>query len=111
MNDFSKQIKYWFSKYLSRPPSYESKSLKPKRDWVILLSASCIVLLSLGVFALYFYIEVSHGRLFIVSQDEFNRKAKINTPLLNKTVEDINTRATRMADMKVNSINVPDPSL
>ncbi|KND46714.1 MAG: hypothetical protein AB201_02640 [Parcubacteria bacterium C7867-006] len=111
MLDKIKQIKDWFKKVTKTKNSYEKGEIKPTRDWRVILTTTFFVLVILGGVASFFYFQVSNGSLFSVSPDMSDGEIKINRPLFDKAVADINIRKTVFERVK-DGKNIPsDPSL
>lgn len=110
MQDLFQKIKVWYEKMMTRTPSYERPAVRPSHDWVYIFVTTQIAILLVASIAIYFYIEVDKGKLFVVVKDEVQNEAKINTVLLEKTVDDINKREANLIKSQQEKISPPDPS-
>ena len=77
---------------------------------MILLTVTLIVLCIMAGISFYIYTQIDQGRFFTIVSDNITNKIKINTVLLNKTVDDINLRQTNLKKVTENKPNTADPS-
>ncbi|HEY4508812.1 MAG TPA: hypothetical protein VJC13_00835 [Candidatus Paceibacterota bacterium] len=112
MNDYLQKIKLLSAKLKIRKISYKRGGIKPLRDWGLILLSVFIVSCILVVSVVYFYIQIEHGTLFIVTSDGSESQIKINADLLRATVSDINTREKTNDAVKNGGLSIPsDPSI
>ena len=112
MKDYLQKIKSIVGGLKKEKTSYERGGINPGRDWRILLSITFVILCILAILAVYFYIQIDRGRLFVVPEDSIEDKTKINMILLEKIVGEVKAREARSADIKEGRMAVPsDPSM
>ena len=111
MNEQLQKIKSWFKKPTSSEFSYERRGMNPSKDWKKFLISTFVIVVILIGGALYFYMEISRGNLFTVSENPEENEVKINNVLLRKTIDDIHFREQTTAEVKENSQNPSDPSI
>ncbi len=92
MDKYIQKIKSLLNKAPTGPDSYDRKSIQPIHDWSILLSFTTIGLLCSGLLAYYFYYEIKNGKFFDTAIEQAEDEKSINMKLLNKAIEDIDTR-------------------
>ncbi len=106
-----KKINTVFKSLFKKEISYNKGSIKPHRDWKIILVFTFLILLFLGSISVYFYFQVDGGNIFSVPFDESQKEVKINKPLLDKTIGELNARKKSFEDMLLGSTTPPDPSV
>lgn len=97
--------------FFKKEISYNKGSIRPHRDWKIILVFTFMVLVFLGALAVYFYFQVDGGNIFSVPLDESQKEVKINKVLLDKTIGELNNRKKTFEDMLLGSTTPPDPSI
>lgn len=110
MKDLSQKIKVFYAGLIKKKETYQRHAIKPTRDWTILLIASSIIFVILAMFAFYVYLQIMDDKLFVAKDRIVIKEEKINTGLLSKTIEDINTRETLTNSLKGNSVKTTNPS-
>ena len=110
MTNILKKIKGLYDKSREKKLSYDKKGINPKHDWSILLSVTFAVLLCMAIFAFYFYMEISRGKLFKVGNNVIDKEVKIDSVLLKKIVDESNLRAESLQEIKTKT-TPQDPSL
>ncbi|OHA93114.1 MAG: hypothetical protein A3G99_03000 [Candidatus Zambryskibacteria bacterium RIFCSPLOWO2_12_FULL_39_23] len=111
MSNFLNKIKNWYSWLTPKKISYEKKRVRPIYDWTIILITTIVVMLIMVSFALYFYLQISSGEFFNVTTSDAGNELKINTNLLNKTIDDLKAREVDLNKIKQNKTSPKDPSI
>lgn len=109
--DYLHKIKTFYRKLRPSPVAYAGGSIYPRRDWTIILSSVIVCLIILALVAVYFYVQIDRGVLFSKTSEDLSGGVNINSILLQKTVDAINVRETRLSNLKQNKTKTPDPSL
>jgi|SRR3989344_7221846 len=110
MIDLLKETKLFYSKITKKEETYERRAIRPAQDWLALLVISFVVFCLLVLFASYFYLQIREDKLFTINKDDMLKETKLNTSLLQKTINDINTREELTSNLK-NGVTPPDPSI
>ncbi len=110
MKDILLQLKPLLDKINSFRGSYRKEGIWPMRDWKIILTITFIFFFLNIAIAVYFYLEVDQGKLFMVSSKNSEGEIQINTDLFQKTISDIKDRASNQEKIK-NSSAPKDPSV
>ncbi len=110
MSDSINKIKIWFSKNLQKKNSYDREGIRPTKDWEIILGLTLLAFFVSVVVAGYFYIQVNSNSVFQVDADIVENEVKINKPLLDKTISDINERRKSSDAIKRGGKIPSDPS-
>jgi len=111
MVNFLQKIKGGFGKKETGHALYIKDGVQPRHDWIVAFSGSVVCLCIIAAVSVYFYIQIDGGKLFTKNVEEEVGGASINDKLLQKTVDSIKARETRLNDLKLNPIKTPDPSL
>ncbi len=112
MKPFVLKIKTVFSKLSSREVSYDKKTIRPGKDWKIIIVTFQVSVIILGVFAFYFYTKINAGELFLVDSSVTDNQIKINETLLRKVSSDLVSRENNFQNVKRPEFIVPtDPSI
>lgn len=111
MSKIINKIKFWHKNQESEKISYENKSIRPKSDWSKILVATIVIVTIFASFSIYFYLKVDDGTYFKVENEESLVEVKINNSLLNKIVDDINTREKKLMEIKEGKDIPPNPSV
>mgnify|MGYP003425607730 CR=1 FL=1 len=111
MNNALNKIKAWYQNLTTKSVSFEKKGIKPRRDWIkIVISISIITILLISV-SVYFYTKVSNGTLFNVPEKEEISEIEVNRKLLNKFVEDYDSREKALIELKEGRSVPANPAL
>lgn len=92
MLDLLNKIKLVLKKEKTSDFSYEKPTIKPIKDWVVILITAQVVIFILAVFAFYFYLKVDSGEFFTTINEPQDNEVKIDSELLKKTIENIEKR-------------------
>ena len=111
MADLTQKIKDWYGKLKPTSNSFERSGISPKRDWRILLVTTFFTVLILAGVSLYLYIQINNGTLFLTLTENKEIEVQIDKVLLEKTINDINTRKATLGDIVQNGSIPLDPSL
>ena len=111
MSKLFQKIKSVFSGLKPTSLSYARRGMKPVHDWKIILIASQIAVLVVVVISVYFYVNISQGKLFSVKEDYSDIEININNNLLKKIVDDVDSRQSLIESVKENKTYTSDPSL
>jgi hypothetical protein len=109
MADLQNKIKSWFAQLKTKGVSYKKHSINPTHEWRIVLVTTFILLCTGALLSFYFYTEVDQGKIFVVEKDNTGQEVKIDTNLLQKTVDDINARQDSLKKLSANGVP-PEPS-
>ena len=111
MTDLLKETKLFYSKITKKEETYKRRAIRPAQDWLALLVISSVIFCLLILFASYFYLQIRDDKLFTINKDAMLKEVKFNTSLLQKTINDINTREELTNNLKNNGLVPPDPSI
>jgi len=111
MKNLFQKIKSFYLEKTKKEETYERRGIKPVKDWVAVLELNFIVFCLIVIFALYCYIQIRQDKLFIKAEDNSLEEVKINIGLLEKTVNDINSRRGLNDDARRNGTDFSDPFL
>ena len=111
MKEIFAKIKSWLGKYIKKDISYTRESIRPARDWKIILISFSVLLVISVFFFIYLYIEINNDSLFTTTVTSVDMNEKINTDLLQKTVDQINTNVTIFSNAQTGTSTVADPSI
>ena len=111
MDSLLLQFKTLLGKLHTMKVSYKRHTTNPKKDWMILLSVTAVLILVLAIFSLYFYVQINQGKFFLIENASKTDEAKVDMTLLSKIVADINLRQSLASQIGNKSTNTEDPSL
>lgn len=111
MGNLLQKIKGYFRKGEVKHVSYIREGIHPRHDWTMAFLGFILCLCIIASISAYFYIQIDGGKLFTKTVEDAAGGTNINSKLLQKTVDDIKARETRLNDLKENKIKTPDPSL
>ncbi len=111
MSDLLKKIKDWSSRLTSKKTSYVKSGIRPTHDWFVILITAQTIIVCMVIFAFYFYVKINNGELFSSIIESSPNEAQINNNLLNKTINDLNTRKENLEKIKAGGLAPIDPSL
>ena len=111
MSKIFQKIKSIFSGLKPSSFSYTRRGMKPVHDWRIILIVSQIFVLIVVIASIYFYVNISQGKLFSVKEDYSDIEININNNLLKKIVGDVDKRQSLIESVKDNKTYTSDPSL
>jgi len=111
MNKYSEQFKVWLGKIKSVKYSYKKRGIKPTRDWNILFVTSFIMTIFIASYAVYFYSQVNNGGIFQVEMVEEVGEVKVNRPLLDTVIKEIDTKTIRFVELESRGVNAADPGV
>ena len=111
MNDYVQKIKILYEKFGGRKVVYEKSGIRPSRDWKIMLVTSFIATCFLAFYAIYFYMRVDRGEIFVVDKGTIGKDAEINSVLLRKIVSEIKNGQDFLGQLKTSNLAPPDPSI
>jgi hypothetical protein len=111
MKEYINKLKVLYSSLKITRTSYNKKGIRPENDWRILLITTFIILCVVSAYAVYFYIEVRDGKIFVTEKDNINNQTKLNKPLLDKIVNEIDSKNIEFLKLQNSSLGLKDPSL
>lgn len=111
MNDLLQKIEAWYDKIKTAGASYQRRGIRPMSDWKIIISTTFIVFCIVASVAFYFYTQIDEGVIFLVQEDASQKAVKLDTTLLKKAVDDMQSRETSLSKIKQNKTAPGDPSL
>ena len=94
-----------------REVSYESHGINPTKDWLVILISAQILVILLGVFSVYLYIQIEEGKIFNVETEDVADEAKIKTTLLEKAIKDIKNKEEVTEAMRQGKGIPADPAI
>lgn len=95
MKNYSIDIKSLWSKISSLKYSYNKMGIKPERDWAVMFIVGAFMVLTCTVFAGYFYYQISNRAFFQVERVVDEGQIKINRPLLDSVVREIDMKTSK----------------
>lgn len=111
MNDLLQKIKPLYEKMGMGKVSYERKGIHPSKDWKIILTTTFVIICLLAFFAIYFYLKIEKGEIFVVTREGVGKDAEINEILLKKVVLEIKNKEDFLRQLKEGSLIPSDPSI
>jgi hypothetical protein len=112
MKNFLLKIKDIFNRGKSSKVSYAKNGIDPKKDWSNLLLFIIIFFFSVSIFSYYIYFLIDRGTFVKIPEEVTKKDVSIDTILLNKLYEGINTREASSTELKSGNVKIPaDPSI
>ena len=90
-------------------PLYNTEVLRPRRDWIIVLFITAVLVIAESVFGIYLLFKARDGTLFQISVGEIDKKTTLDKNILNKVIDDMNARKEASIDV-ISSGGFSDPS-
>lgn len=90
---------------------YEKKSIRPGRDWKIILITSQLVVIILALISFYFYKKINNGEFFQAHNISSESQTQINVDLLRKVSGDLIEREEKFNQINGGVVVPTDPSL
>lgn len=111
MNNSLSKIKVWYHNLTAKGVSFEKKGIKPVMDWVVIIVSMSVITIFLISISVYFYIKVNNGTLFNIPEKEEISEIEVNRKLLNKFVEDYDSREKFLLELKEGRSVPANPAL
>lgn len=108
MKNYALDINTLWSKISSLRYSYNKIGIKPERDWIIMFLVGTLMVSACTVFAGYFYYQISNRAFFQVERVVDESQLKINRPLLDSVVREIDIKNSQFYVLD-NNLAVGDP--
>lgn len=111
MSEALKELKDLLKKFSFKKSSYGKEIISPHRDWRIILSTTFVIIVLGAICGLYLYRQVDQGKLFFLSENKQVKEVKLDTKVLEITIDDLKARESLFNKVKDEKVVPPEPSV
>ena len=110
MNNIFSKIKNLFGRSTPIAKIPKRESIRPRKEWEMILLVFVMLTLAFTAFAVYFYIQVDNGKFFYKTGSNTLNEVNVNKDLFTKPVDEIKFREDNYVDLNLKE-TPPDPLL